>query len=98
MARIVLIGEDSTSKGTYLASRPLPNFYMNDFSIQGITVGDFPAACRLLAQSGYTILDKYGGADIIFNDIKQLASVLSLLRLHGIQSELGDIADTIYQA
>ena len=98
MARILLIDKDCSSRAKYLESLTLPAFYMQDFSIQGITVGDFNTARRLLGQSGYTVLDKNGGADIIFDDIKELGTILSLLRQHGLHSELTDIADTLYQA
>ena len=98
MARILLIDKDCSSRAKYLESLTLPAFYMQDFSIQGITVGDFNTARRLLGQSGYTVLDKNGGADIIFDDVKELGTILSLLRQHGLHSELADIADTLYQA
>ena len=80
MARILLIDKDCSSRAKYLESLTLPAFYMQDFSIQGITVGDFNTARRLLGQSGYTVLDKNGGADIIFDDVKQLPALLVLLR------------------
>jgi hypothetical protein len=98
MAKILLIDNDCRSKATYLESFALPTFYMQDFSIQGITVGDFASARRLLDQAGYTVLDKNSGADIIFDDVKQLEAILALLRESDPQSELRDIADTLYQA
>ncbi len=98
MAKIILIDEDCISRAKYLESLVLPAFYMQDFSIQGIAVGDFNTARRLIDQAGYTVLDKNGGADIIFDDVKELGTILSLLRQHGLHSELTDIADTIYQA
>jgi hypothetical protein len=54
-------------------------------------------ARHLLDRAGHTILDKNGGADIIFDDINQLGSILALLHQHGLQAELSDIADTLYQ-
>ena len=98
MAKILLIDNDCRSKATYLDSFALPPFYMQDFSIQGITVGNLSAARRLLDQAGYTVLDKNSGADIIFDDVKQLEAILALLRESDPQSELRDIADTLYQA
>lgn len=97
MAKILLIGKDCRGKAKYLESF-IPTFYMQDFSIQGITINDFTAARSLLGQAGYTVLDKNGGADIIFDDVKELGTILSLLRQHGLHSELTDLADTLYQA
>lgn len=98
MAKIVLIAADCTSKANYLATVALPDFYMQDFTIQAITVDNFKAARHLLEQAGYTVLDKNGGTDIIFGDTGQLASIFTLLRHHGVQAEISDIADTFYQA
>ncbi len=98
MAKILVIDKDCRSKAKYLESLTLPTFYMQDFSIQGITVGDFNTARQLIDQAGYTVLDKNGGADIIFDYIKELGTILSLLRQHGMHPELTDVADTLYQA
>jgi hypothetical protein len=98
MAKILLIDEGCKSRAQYLETQVLPTFYMQDFSIQGIAVADFPRARNLLGSAGYTVLDKNGGADIIFDDVKQLPALLVLLREHGLPCELTDIADSLYQA
>jgi len=98
MAKILLIDDDCRSGAKYLESFSLPTFYMQDFSIQGMSVADFTTARRLIDQAGYTVLDKNGGADIIFDDAKELETILSLLRQNGLHAELTDIADTLYQA
>ncbi|MBU1565167.1 MAG: hypothetical protein KJ630_06020 [Proteobacteria bacterium] len=98
LLKIIFIDEDCRSKANDLESLTLPIFYMQDFSIQAITVHDISAACDLLGKAGYTVLDKNGRADIIFDDVKQLGSIVSTLRQHGFRTELADIADTIYQA
>jgi hypothetical protein len=98
MAKILLIDEDHRSRAKYLESLVLPIFYMQDYSIQGMSVDDFSTARRLIDRAGYTVLDKNGGADIIFDDAKELGAILSLLRQHGLHAELTDIADTLYQA
>ncbi len=98
MAKIVLIAADCKSKANYLETLALPDFYMQDFSIQGITVDNFKAARDFVRQAGYTVLDKNGGTDSIFGDTRQLASILTLLQQQGVQAEISDIADTLYQA
>ncbi|GEM_PF-5615532 len=74
MTKILLIGKDCRSKAKYLESF-IPIFYMQDFSIQGITVDNFTAACGFIDRAKDTVLDKNDGADIIFDDIKQLAAM-----------------------
>jgi len=98
MAKIVLIADDCSSKAVYLESCQLPNFYMADFSIQALAVRQYEEACELLHRAGYTLLDKAISADIIIDHAGQLMAIRSLFRQDGIQAELSDIADTLYQA
>ncbi len=98
MAKIVLIADDFRSKAAYLESCLLPDFYMEDFSIQGLAVRQYGDACNLLRRSGYSLLVREHGAEIIIDHARQLGRIRSLFAHNGIQAELSDIADTIYQA
>jgi hypothetical protein len=98
MAKIVLIADNCKCKAAYLETFQLPDFYMEDFSIQAFTVRQYDGARDLLRRAGYTILDKIISADIIIDHADQLRAIRSLFEQHGIQAELSDIADTIYQA
>ena len=98
MAKIILIADDCRSKAAYLETCRLPDFYMEDFSIQGFAVRQYDNARDLLRRVGYTILDKNDSTDIIIDHAGQLMAIRSLFEQNGIQAELSDIADTIYQA
>jgi hypothetical protein len=98
MVKIVLISDDCRSKAAYLETCRLPDFYMEDFSIQGLVVQQYGDARDLLLRAGYTILDKRVSSDIIIDHAKELEPIRSLLENNGIQVELSDIADTMYQA
>lgn len=98
MVRITLIPDDCKSKAAFLESYDLPDFYMEDFSIQGFTVDRYDEARELLRDSGYTLLDKSVSADILIDSAGQLGAIDALFALNGIQAQLTDIADTIYQA
>jgi len=98
MAKIVLIADDCRSKAVYLESCQLPDFYMADFAIQALAVRQYGEACDLLRRAGYTLLDKAISADIIIDHAGQLMEIRSLFRQNGIQVELSDIADSLYQA
>jgi hypothetical protein len=98
MARIVLIPDDCRSKAVYLESCELPDFYMEDFSIQGFSVDRYDEARELLRRTGYTLLDKRVSADILIDRVEQVRTIHSLFEQNGIQAQLTDIADTIYQA
>lgn len=98
MAKIVLIADDCRSKAVYLESCQLPDFYMADYSIQALAVRQYGEACDLLRRAGYTLLDKAVSVDIIIDHAGKLMEIHSLFRQNGIQAELSDIADTLYQA
>jgi hypothetical protein len=98
MAKIVLIADDCRSKAAYLETCRLPDFYMEDFSIQGFAVRRYDNARDLLRCAGYAVLDKRDSADIIIDHAGQLRAICSLFEQNGIQAEFLDIADTIYQA
>jgi len=98
MAKITLISDDFSSKAAYLEDCELPCFYMLDFSIRGFAVDRYDEARDLLRRSGYRLLDKNAGADIFINNVEELGAINELLEENGIQVQLTDIADTIYQA
>jgi hypothetical protein len=98
MIKIVLVSDDCRCKAAYLETCRLPDFYMADFSIQGLVVRRYTDARDLLLHAGYTLLDKRVNSDIIIDHVKELGTICSLLEQNGIQAELSDIADTMYQA
>ena len=98
MAKIILIADTCEARAAYLESCQLPRFYMEDFSIQGFTVQQYDDARNLIRRAGYRILDKAGSSDIFIDEVRELMAIRSLLRQNGIQVELSDIADTMYQA
>ena len=98
LVKIFLISDDCRCKAAYLETCRLPDFCMEDFSIQGLVVRQYGDARDLLLRAGYTILDKKVSFDMIIDHAKELGAIRSLLEQNGIQTELSDIADTMYQA
>ena len=98
MISIALVEHSCEARSKYIDARPLPLFYMEDFSILGITVTDYPTAQAFLRQTGYTIIARPGGGDINLQHISHLPKLLKQLNEHGIDATVSDVADTIYQA
>jgi len=98
MSKIALIGATCSDKARYLESCSLPQFYMEDFTILGFTVSKLQTARTILEEAGYQLHDKGCGAEIVVSSPHQLASIQGILQQAGITVELGDIADTMYQA
>lgn len=95
---IILVADRWHCKEAFIEQLDLPLFYMGDFSLLGIVVGDVAAAGRTLRQAGYKVLDKNGAADIFFHGPQQLPTLLEVLHQAGVDAELRDIAETLYQA
>jgi len=98
MIAIALVEHHAKARADYLASRPLPDFYMEDYSIVGILVEDFQPVEALLRKSGYTVVTRPGGGEVGLDTIADLPGILAELRRHGFAADVGDVADTIYQA
>jgi hypothetical protein len=95
---IILVADSWRCKEAFIEQLDLPLFYMGDFSLLGIVVGDVASASRSLRQAGYKVLDKNGAADIFFHGPQQLPTLLEVLHQAGVDAELRDIAETLYQA
>jgi hypothetical protein len=76
----------------------MPLRYMEDFSILGITVTDYPVAQAFMQQAGYIVTPCPGGGDIDLQHISHLPRLLEQLNDHGLDATFSDVADTIYQA
>jgi hypothetical protein len=95
---IILLANTWRCKEEFLEHLDLPLFYMGDYTLLGIVVGDVASAGRTLRQAGYKVLDKNGAADIFFHGPQQLPMLLEVLHKGGIRAELRDIAEALYQA
>lgn len=98
MSRIVLVGTECLEKAQYLETCSLPSFYMEDFTILGFTVPRIEPAREILKKAGYRVTDKICGSEIEVDSPGDIVSIRDLLMKSGMNVELGDIADTMYQA
>lgn len=98
MIAIALVERHAKARAEYLASRPLPDFYMEDYSIVGILVEDFQPIETLLRKNGYPVVARPGGGEVGLHNIADLPGVLAELHRQGFAADVGDVADTIYQA
>lgn len=88
---------DTTSRRCYLKSEHLPAFYMEDFSVIGLTVEDMEKTVVALQRNGIAIENKDALAMAHIDGLNGMKAVLGLLEANGIAFELTDIADQIYQ-
>jgi hypothetical protein len=81
----------------YRLARPLPIFYMSDYSVLGLWVDQLEEAVRVLQANHFAVLDRAGDLEVAMKHPGQLHEIVRLLEEHGIGSELADIVSGIYQ-
>ncbi len=94
---IVPKGNDKIRNQCHLKSEHLPAFYMEDFSVMGLTVEDMATAVAALQRNGVEIQQNGALAMAQIDGLTGMKKVLGLLESHGIAFEMTDIADQIYQ-
>jgi len=99
MVRLPLIPKEGPQNGPWRHTRRacLPVFYMNDFSRLGLRVRSCDAALSVLAEYRYGVVQDADGSHVALDRADQVQAVVQLLNGHGIDCEIADVADQIYQ-
>lgn len=77
--------------------RPLPIFYMADFSVIGLRVNDCDHAIRSLGQHSFALKRANGIFEVGIESATQMREVMLLLNGNGLECEIADIAEEMYQ-
>jgi len=83
--------------GCYPLARPLPIFYMSDYSVLGLMVDKLEEAVRVLGENGFSVLDETGDLEVSINHPGQLRDIVRLFTENGIGCEVKDVINGIYQ-
>lgn len=81
----------------YVTDRSLPAFYMSDYSVLGLLVSNHHEATRILEENGFSIIREPGSVKVVYDDPAHLQEMLRILTRHGIDVEIADIVDQVYQ-
>ncbi len=76
---------------------PLPTFYMNDYSVMGLRVSDCAATFKLLEAHRYAVTDRQGSRGVAIASAREVPQIIDLLAKNGVNGEMADIAEQIYQ-
>ncbi len=80
-----------------LPRRLLPSFYMEDFSVLGLRVGNLAGAVRVLEKNGNRILKRPGYSELVIDQADQIPHIVKLLNANDISGHIADIVDQVYQ-
>jgi len=81
----------------YLPDSSLPSFYMEDFTVLGLQVGNLDAALRLLEKSGISIFKSPGYSELSIQQRDQIPHIIQLLNANDISCNIADIVEQVYQ-
>ena len=77
--------------------RPLPDFYMEDFSILGLRVSDCHRAVQILGAESFSFKNFGDNMAVNIEPAARIGDVVQLLREGGVACEIADVAQGMYQ-
>ena len=80
-----------------LPDSSLPAFYMEDYTVLGLRVGDLAEAVRVLEKNGIRICKSPGYNELSFEQRDQIPQIIQLLNANGISCVMADIVEQVYQ-
>jgi len=96
MPRLPILSDQSNA-AICLPNSSLPPFYMEDYTVLGLRVGNLDAALRLLGKNGINIFKGPGYREISLEKRDQIPHIIQLLNANDIYCVIADIAEQVYQ-
>ncbi len=96
MPRLPILPSESNAMSC-LPDSLLPSFYMEDYTVLGLRVGDLDAAHRLLEKSGISIFKGPTYSELSFEKKDQIPHIIQLLNANDISCVLADVVEQVYQ-
>lgn len=84
-------------RGIHALSRPLPVFYMSDYSVLGLLVDKYEETLRVLGEARFSVIDEAGDLEVAIDHSGHLEQIVQVLRRNDIQCEFADVVSGIYQ-
>ena len=96
MPRIPLVSNESNT-AIFLQNSSLPTFYMEDYTVLGIRVGNLGAASQLLEKNGIALYKNEGYIELSVEQRDQIPQVIHMLKANNISCDVADIVEHVYQ-
>jgi hypothetical protein len=81
----------------YPLNRPLPAFYMADYSVLALLVDNLEETVRVLRGNEFPVGDEAGDLEVTISHPGQLREIIRLLDEKGIDCQINDVISGIYQ-
>ena len=96
MLRLPILSNESNTT-ICLPDSSLPAFYMEDYTVLGLRVGNLDAAVRLLEKNGIGIFKTPGYSELSIEQRDQIPHIIQLLNANDISCVIADIIEQVYQ-
>ena len=96
MPRMPIVSTESNTS-ICLPNSLLPTFYMEDYTILGLRVGNLGAAVRLLEKNGIQLLKKAANIELSVDQRDQIPHIIQMLNTNDVPCEIADIIEHVYQ-
>ena len=96
MPRLPILPNESNAT-ICLPDSLLPSFYMEDYTVLGLRVGNLDAAVRLLKKNGISIFKSPGYSELSIEKRDEIPNIIQLLNANDISCVIADIVEQVYQ-
>jgi hypothetical protein len=90
-------GDPKQPMACYPLNRPLPLFYMADYSVLGLLVDKLEDTVRVLRENKFSVGDETGDLEVTISHPGQLRDIIRLLEENGVECRINDVISGIYQ-
>ena len=91
------IVDKCTGINTDLSGASLPAFYMEDYSVLGLRVDRLDASLQILKEGDFQVNSASNRFEITIENAGQIPRIVDLLGRNGIDWELSDVIEQVYQ-
>jgi hypothetical protein len=96
MPRLPILSNESNAR-ICLPDSSLPTFYMEDYTVLGLRVGNLNAAIQLLEKNGIDIIKHQEYSELSIKQRDQIPDIIKQLNANDISCAIADIVEQVYQ-
>ena len=89
--------QQGQDKPVCLVNGNLPEFYMSDYSVLGLQVGNLGRSYQVMADNDFAVNRKSDHLEVNIQNAAQISELVNLLNQSGIDCNIADIVDQVYQ-
>jgi len=80
-----------------VADDDLPTGYMSDYSVMGVVVDAVEECVQVLEANAFAVIKDALSVEILVAGSREVGRLMTLLEEHGLQCQMADVAEEIYQ-